>query len=442
MKYKINTYGCQMNIHESEKIAGILKELGYIEIDNEQDQYDIIVFNTCCIRDTAEKKILSHIGQVKNIKKNNPSLIVAVVGCMSQQSGNSEDLKKKFPFIDIILGTNNINLLADSINNVKNNKKKTLKIDENENPEIFEYDKAFRTSGANAWVNIMYGCNNFCTYCIVPYVRGRERSRDADKIICEVKDLISQGYKEITLLGQNVNSYGKDLNNGKDFAYLLEEIAKIQGDHRIRFMTSHPKDLNEKVIDLIAKYDTLCKNIHLPLQSGSNKVLQAMNRHYTKEDYMAIIDYIKLKIPNCGITTDIIVGFPNETEEDFIETLDLVEKVGFSGAFTYIYSPRKGTPASLMEQLPYKTKSERIQRLIKLQNRITKEISKNYEGKIYRVLCEDTKGAGKVCGRTDCNRLVTFDGDASLIGKFCNVLILNSKSASLFGELVEESNGK
>lgn len=440
MKYKINTYGCQMNIHESEKIAGMLKELGYIESNNEE--YDLLVFNTCCIRDTAEKKILSHIGQVKHIKKLNPSLIVAVVGCMSQQIGSPEDLKKKYPFIDIILGTNNINLLSDAVISAKENKIKTLNIDLTEKPVIDEYDKAYRTSGTNAWVNIMYGCNNFCTYCIVPLVRGRERSRDSEKVINEVKRLIKEGYKEITLLGQNVNSYGKDLANGQDFAYLLEEIAKIDGNHRIRFMTSHPKDLNEKVIDLVAKYDTLCKNIHLPMQSGSNTILKAMNRHYTKEQYLNIIKSIRTKIPNCGITTDIIVGFPNETIDDFNQTLDVIEKVKFSGAFTYIYSPRKGTPASLMEQIPYKTKSERIQQLIKLQNNITKDISKSYEGKVYRVLCEDVKGDGKVCGRTDCNRLVTFDGDKELIGKFCNVLILNSKSASLYGRLTEVINGK
>ncbi len=381
---------------------------------------------------------MGHIGKLKKIKRANPELIIAIVGCMSSQKGKAEELRSKYPYIDIILGANNLEDLENAILNLQNNHKKTFLTPDDDKPQVIEDVEYTRTSMPNAWVNIMYGCNNFCTYCIVPYVRGRERSRKPESIIAECTELINQGYKEITLLGQNVNSYGNDFEDKRiDFAGLLERLAQIPGDHRIRFMTSHPKDLNEKVIDIIAKYDTLCKNIHLPIQSGSNNILTAMNRHYTREKYLEIVNKIREKMPLCGITTDIMVGFPGESEGDFEDTLDIVKQVKFSGAFTYIYSPRKGTPASIMEQIPYEIKSQRIQKLIKTQNQITKELSKNYEGKIYRVLVEDTKDDGKLCGRTDCGRLVTFSGDKSLIGSFKNILITKSQSASLFGEITE-----
>lgn len=437
MRYKINTYGCQMNVHESERIAKSLEKLGYTEA--EDDNFDIIVFNTCCIRDTAEQKILGHIGKLKKVKRANPKLIVAIVGCMSGQKGKAEELLKKYPFIDIVLGANNLQELEDAVIRLQNNHKKTISTPDDDRPKVIEEVEYTRTSMPNAWVNIMYGCNNFCTYCIVPHVRGRERSRKPQSIIKECTELIAQGYKEITLLGQNVNSYGNDFEDKSiDFAGLLEQLAQIPGDHRIRFMTSHPKDLNENVIDIIAKYDTLCKNIHLPIQSGSNRILKAMNRHYTREDYLQIVDKIRKKMPLCGITTDIMVGFPTETEQDFEDTLDIVNRVQFSGAFTYIYSPRKGTPAYDMEQIPYEIKSQRIQKLIKEQNQITKKLSKTYEGNVYRVLVEDTKEDGKLCGRTDCGRLVTFAGDKSFVGTFKNVLITKSQSASLFGQITEE----
>lgn len=426
-----------MNVHESERLAKSLEKLGYTETT--EDNFDIIVFNTCCIRDTAEQKILGHIGKLKKLKRANPKMIVAIVGCMTQQKDKAQDLLQKYPFIDIILGANNLQELENSIIKLQNEHKKTISTPDTQKPEVIENIEYTRTSMPNAWVNIMFGCNNFCTYCIVPYVRGRERSRKPQAIIEECKQLIAEGYKEITLLGQNVNSYGNDFEDKSiDFAGLLEMIAQIPGDHRIRFMTSHPKDLNEKVIDIIAKYDTLCKNIHLPIQSGSNKILKAMNRHYTRENYLEIVHKIREKIPLCGITTDIMVGFPTETQEDFEDTLDIVRQVKFSGAFTYIYSPRKGTPASEMEQIPYQIKSERIQKLIKEQNQITKNLSKSYEGNVYRVLVEDTKDNGSLCGRTDCGRLVTFDGSANLVGSFQNVLITKSQSASLFGKRMED----
>ena len=438
-KYKIITYGCQMNIHESEKIAGILEDMGYGEC-NDENQADIIVFNTCCIRDNAEKRALGNIGAVKHIKKSNPDLIVAVVGCMTQQEGAGLTLRQKYPYVDIVLGTNNLFELENCILNLRNHKKKSVIIDTDEKPQIREDEKFYRTSGTNAWLNIMYGCNNFCTYCIVPYVRGRERSRKMVNVLDEFKRLLDEGYKEITLLGQNVNSYGHDLDDGSNFAKLLEEISKIQGKHRVRFMTSHPKDLNRDVIDIIANSPNICNNIHLPIQSGSNKILKLMNRHYTREYYLDTIDAIKSKIPDCGITTDLMVGFPYEEEEDFQDTLDTVRRVKYSSAFTFVYSIRRGTKAATMPQVPPEVSKDRITRLIAEQNKITKLLSKEYGGNVYEVLCEDKapKKEGFVCGRTDSGRLVTFKGEESLIGQFVNVKINKSQSASLFGDIVEE----
>ena len=427
-----------MNIHESEKIAGTLQAMGYVECQSENDA-DIIVFNTCCIRDNAEKRALGNIGAVKHLKKANPELILAVVGCMTQQDGAGLNLRQKYPYVDIVLGTNNLSELQNAIKNLKNTGKKSVLIDPNERPEVKEDEIKYRTSGCNAWLNIMYGCNNFCTYCIVPYVRGRERSRKMQNVLDEFKSLIDMGYKEVTLLGQNVNSYGHDLNDGSDFAKLLQEISKINGKFRVRFMTSHPKDLNREVIDIIASSENICNNIHLPIQSGSNKILKLMNRHYTREYYLDTIDAIKSKIPDCGITTDLMVGFPYEEDEDFEDTLDIVRKVKYSSAFTFVYSIRKGTKAALMPQVPPEVSKERIKRLIAEQNVITKELSAGYEGKTFEVLCEDfaPKKAGYVCGRTDSGRLVTFKGNENLIGNFVNVKINKSQSASLFGDVEE-----
>lgn len=436
LKYKINTYGCQMNVHESEKIAAVLRKFGYLEEDS--DDYDIVVFNTCCIRDNAEKKILGHIGAVKKVKEKKPNLIIIVMGCMTQQKGAATALLKRFPMIDIILGANNLSDLELEISRLKNNEfKHEINVDESDKPQVYEFDEPYRTSGVNAWVNIMYGCNNFCSYCIVPYVRGRERSRKPEMILDEIRRLVADGYKEITLLGQNVDSYGSDFDNGYGFADLLDDIEKIDGDYRLRFMTSHPKDITIDVIDKIKNSTKLCHYVHLPLQSGSNNILKAMNRKYTRERYLELVDMIRANIPDVGITTDLMVGFPGETEADFEDTLDMVRRAKFSAAFTYIYSPRAGTPAATMEQIPYSVKSERIQRLIKLQNELTKERSREYEGKVFKVLVEDYLGDGRGCGRTDCGRLVNFPCDESYIGKFVTVKIEKSRSASLFGEIVE-----
>lgn len=431
MYYKINTYGCQMNVHESEKLAGILRDLGYTETDNDETA-DIILFNTCCIRENAEDRLFGNVGALKQLKRAKKELIIAVVGCMTQQSGMAELLKKKYPYVDIILGTSNLEKLTDAVLDIRR-KKRTLCI---QDPTVDPDKKlpVFRTSYPNAWVNIMYGCNNFCTYCIVPYVRGRERSRREEDIIADCKKLLQEGYKEITLLGQNVDSYGSDLSEG-NFASLLQKVANLGGKYRVRFMTSHPKDLNDETIEVIANNPNICKNIHLPVQSGSSAVLKAMNRKYTRESYLQIIDKIRAKMPECGITSDIMVGFPTETNEDYLETLSLTEKVRFSNAFTFVYSPRMGTPASKMVQLSDKVKKARVTKLVEIQNRISKEISGEYVGKTLEILVEDVnpKYVGTVCGRTDSGRLVTFKGDKSLIGSFVNVKITETQSSALFG---------
>ncbi|MBR2350133.1 MAG: tRNA (N6-isopentenyl adenosine(37)-C2)-methylthiotransferase MiaB [Clostridia bacterium] len=439
--YYIETFGCQMNVHESEKIAGILVNLGYAET-SDRAQANIIVFNTCCIRDTAEKKIFGNIGELKILKKIDKSRIIVIVGCMTQQDGMAEVIATKFPFVDIILGTSNIHLLKEKIEELELRRQrkrgKIISIDNTEKPEVIENVTPYRTSYPNAWVNIMYGCNNFCAYCIVPYVRGRERSREPELIIEEVRSLVKAGYKEITLLGQNVDSYGSDRTDGANFYTLLTKLKEIEGKFRLRFMTSHPKDLSEEVIKLIAETPNFCNNIHLPVQAGSNAVLKAMNRKYDRERYFYLIDTIRKYMPDCGITSDIMVGFPGETEEDFQDTLDLVRRVQYHNAFTFIYSPRKGTVAAKMEQIPYAIKKDRISRLIALQNQITLTLSEAFVGKVKEVLVEDAPKENLLCGRTDCGRLVNFSGDKSLIGQFVNVRIDKNKASALWGEIVNE----
>jgi len=428
-----------MNVHESEKVAGLLEKLEYSATDD-INEADIVVFNTCCIRDTAEMRAFGNIGVVKHQKKKNPNLIVVVVGCMSQQEGYLDIFKQKYPYVDIVLGSRNIAMLPKMILESKNSKSKfRSNLQPDDYLETDEKTPVTRTSFPNAWVNIIYGCNNFCTYCIVPYVRGREISRDIDSVVKEVKSCVDEGYKEITLLGQNVNSYGNDRSDGASFAKLLAEIDKIEGKFRVRFMTSHPKDLNEEIVDIIANSKKICKNIHLPAQSGSNSVLEAMNRRYTVEHYLSLIDMIREKMPDCGITSDIMIGFPTETEQDFEDTLTLIKKAQYSSAFTFVYSPRQGTIAAKMEQISPAVKKSRIMKLVALQNSVTRQISKNYIGKEYEVLVEDkaNKLDGYMCGRTDCGRLVTFKGDENLIGEFVNVKINEAHSASLFGNIVE-----
>lgn len=437
-KYCVVTYGCQMNLHESEKISGILSGMGMSAV-NEPENADVVVFNTCCIRDTAERRALGNIGKMKELKKKNKNLLIVVTGCMTQQNGFAENMKERYQYVDVILGTHNISDLENQIRIRLEKKKRVSAVLDTDGYIDDETTPVTRTSFPNAWVNINYGCNNFCTYCIVPYVRGRERSRDMKSIISECEKLINDGYKEITLLGQNVNSYGNDVpDENVNFANLLREVAKIDGKFRIRFMTSHPKDLTEDVVKAIRDNDKICNNIHLPIQAGSNSVLKNMNRRYTREHYLGLIDIIRRYLPDCGITTDIMVGFPYETEEDFLDTMDIVEKVRFSTAFTFIYSVRKGTKAAEMPQIPYEIKQNRIKRLIARQNEITEEISKDYVGNVYEILVEgmQEKKTGYVVGRTESGRLVSAKGDESMIGEFKNVKITAVKNAQLLGEIL------
>lgn len=433
--YFIMTYGCQMNIHESEKIAGILENLGYKATDCVENA-DVIAFNTCCIRETAEQKIMGHIGSLKKLKKSKPHVKIVLCGCMTQQQGKGEEIKAKYPYVDYILGTHNIDQLHDLLS--KPTKSKILV--EQTDGYITEDLPVTRTSMPNAWVNIIYGCNNFCTYCIVPYVRGRERSRSMQSIIDEVKSLVAEGYKEITLLGQNVNSYGNDLKDGTNFAKLLNELAKIPGDFRLRFMTSHPKDFTDDVIEAIASNDKICKHIHLPVQAGSTNMLKAMNRKYTREQYLTLVEKIKARIPSVGITTDIMVGFNGETDEDFEDTLSLVEKCQFSSAFCFVYSKRKGTVGYNMTNIVSpEVKKERIKRLIALQNKITRQGNSKYIGNVFEILVEDvnSKYENTYCGRTDCGRLVNFKSDKNILNQFVQVKVTKGTSATLWGEIQE-----
>lgn len=366
MKYHIVTYGCQMNVHDSEKIAGILEEMGYVNCDKREDA-DIIVFNTCAIREGAEDRVFGNVGNLKKLKKQRPELIIVVCGCMTQKEHTAKLFHSKFPFVDLVLGTFNMPKIGEYIKEL-NKKRRIILQQEGDIDELMPY---YRTSGENAWVNIMQGCNNFCTYCIVPYVRGREKSRSPENILKEIRELVSEGkYKTITLLGQNVNSYGKDLEKPMTFAELLKEICKIDGNFEVGFMTSHPKDLSDELIEVIASEPKLKKEIHLPAQSGNNRILNLMNRKYTREKYLEIIHKIKSKIPNVRLTSDFIVGFPTETEEEFEDTCSLVEEVQYDGIFAFMYSPREGTVASKMDgQIDEEIKHRRVNKLLDLQKK-------------------------------------------------------------------------
>ena len=432
-KYFINTYGCQMNVHESEKLAGILREHGYTEAFAQEDA-DIIVFNTCCIRETAEQKVLGNLGIVKKMLETRPHVKVAVCGCMAQKSGSAEALKKRCPFINLIFGTHNLHKFGEYLDLLET-KKFVSDIWDSEG-EIVEDIPVYRTRGVNAWVNIMYGCNNFCSYCIVPYVRGRERSRNIDVVCNDVKKLIDEGYKEITLLGQNVNSYGNDcVDEHVNFASLLDRLSNFDGEYKIRFMTSHPKDLSEDVVKVIAGSDKLANFIHLPIQSGSDRILKLMNRKYTKADYLNKIDMIRKYIPDVGLSSDIMVGFPTETEEDFLETVDVVNRVHYNNLFTFIYSRRSGTPADKMEQVPIGIKKQRIRTLIDLQFEIGNKEAENCVGKTYRVLCDECSG-GKAKGKSSCEKAIYFPSKENFLGKFVDVRITGTKNNQLKGELV------
>lgn len=436
--FYIETWGCQMNEEDSEKLSGMLKRVGYTKTENKEDA-GIILFNTCCVRENAENKVFGNLGSLKHLKKENPDLIIGICGCMMQQEGMADKILKKFPYVNIVFGTHNAYKFPEYLNRVKTEGVQIKEIF-NKETDIVEGLPIDRESNVKAFVTIMYGCNNFCTYCIVPYVRGRERSRKPEDILNEVRELVAQGYKEITLLGQNVNSYGKGLEEEVDFAKLLRMINEIEGLERVRFMTSHPKDLTHDVIMAIKECDKLCEQIHLPVQSGSNSILKKMNRHYTKEYYLDLIKKIKEEIPGVTLTTDIIVGFPGETEEDFQETLELVKKVGYSSAFTFIYSRRNNTPADMMlNQVSEEDKHHRFNRLIAAVNERVIAQNKAEEGNILEVLVEGNSknDAEKLTGRTRTGRLVNFTGENVNVGELVNVKITRAQNFSLIGEVIK-----
>lgn len=435
--YHIVTYGCQMNEEDSEKMSGMLKSMGYEKTEN-RDEASIIIFNTCCVRENAENRVYGNLGELKKVKKRNPNLVIAICGCMMQQEGMADKILKTFPYVDIVFGTHNAYKFPEYLNRVKTEGVQVKEILDKET-KIVEGIPIDRESSIKAFVTIMYGCNNFCTYCVVPYVRGRERSRKSEDILNEIKDLVSKGYKEVTLLGQNVNSYGKGLEEDINFAKLLRKVNEIDGLERIRFMSSHPKDLTEEVIMAVKECDKVCEQIHLPVQSGSDTMLKAMNRHYDRATYLSLVNKIKEEIPGCSITTDIIVGFPGESEEDIQDTIDLVKEVKYDSAFTFIYSRRNHTPADKMEnQIPEEIKHERFNRLVEAVNENVIRGNKFYEGKTVEVLVEGPSKTDetKLMGRTRNGRLVNFScEDKNLIGKLVNVKINRAQPFSLIGEI-------
>ncbi|RJQ31102.1 MAG: tRNA (N6-isopentenyl adenosine(37)-C2)-methylthiotransferase MiaB [Actinobacteria bacterium] len=429
-KYKLITYGCQMNSHDSERIAGILDSLGYLSTDENTDA-DIIVFNTCCVRKNADERLYGNLGHLKKLKQINPDLIIAVGGCLAQK--DKEKIQQAVSYVDLVFGPQSINLLPDLLENARENKIcATAKLGNN-----WKYnDSIKRKSTFQAWIPIITGCNNYCSYCIVPFVRGQEKSRPKEEIITEAESLAKNGVLEVTLLGQNVNSYGQDLYSKPLFAELLKELDEKSGLKRIRFLTSHPKDLSDSVIKVIGQSDKICEHIHLPLQSGSSRVLRKMNRHYTKEKYLELISNIKKEIPSATITTDIMVGFPGETQADFEDTLDVVEKVRFSQAYTFIYSPRPKTKAYKLKEIDKAAKQKRFKELVALTDLSALKTNQDLEGCTLEVLVEGLSKKDKtlLTSRTRGNHLVHFCGGKSLIGKLVKVKINKAHNWYLTGE--------
>ncbi len=435
MKYFIEVWGCAMNEHDAETLGGLIEKKGFIKADNYSDA-QLIVLHTCCIRAKAEDKVIGRIGALSKIKKKRPEMIIAVGGCMTQQEEVAQYIQTRFKDVDIIYGTHNLNEFDKMLTTVLEEKKQVKNISCTDGMEIKEDIPIKRNDNLKAYVNIIYGCNNFCSYCIVPYVRGREKSREIKFIIEEVKALLENGFKEITLLGQNVNSYGHDFNDGTNFSVLLKVLDKL-GDYRLRFMSSHPRDFDYELIDTINKTKNVCHQIHLPLQSGSDRIIKEMNRGYTKEHYLALTDYIFKVMPDATISTDIIVGFPGETEEDFQDTMDVVDKVGYDQAYMFMYSIREGTRAAKMEnQIPEKIKKERFHRLLTLQNKKSLEKNKAMLGKVYEVLVEGLGEKGRLTARNRGNKVINFTGDPSLTGDFVKVKVIDYNTWSLYGELI------
>ena len=438
-KYFVRTYGCQMNEHDSEKICGMLESVGFKPCED-VNSADIVILNTCAIRENAHDKVFGFLGVLKHIKDTtNPNLLVGICGCMAQEEVVVNEILKKYRYVDFVCGTHNLDNLLTIINEKIQTNNQQIEVLSYEG-DVVENIPVIRESKYSAWVDIIYGCDKFCTYCIVPYTRGKQRSRKKEDIIEEVKKLKGSGYLEVTLLGQNVNAYGKDLYEEYNLANLLSDVADT-GIDRVRFVTSHPWDFTEEMVDVIASKDNIMPYIHLPLQSGSDKVLKLMNRRYTKEEYLKLYDSIRSKVKNSSVTTDIIVGFPGETEEDFMETLDVVNRCKFDGAFTFAFSPRENTPAALMkETVSEEVKMDRLHRLNEVVNKYSNEANSKMMGSVVKCLVTSLsdKDKNKVCGYTENMKLVNIKGDKSLIGKIVNVKITDTKSFSLDGEYLSD----
>ncbi len=435
-KVFVQTFGCQQNEADSERLLGTALAMGYLAAAS-PDEADLIVVNTCAVREHAEKRTLSIIGQYKHIKEKNPALVIAVCGCMVGQEHRRNELKMRYPYVDITFPPGSIQNFPKMLAERLAGGRRSFAV-EVERPDIVEDIPIHRESSYRGWVSVMYGCNNFCTYCIVPYVRGRERSRRPEAIEKEVRELIASGVRDITLLGQNVNSYGKNSDFDCSFAELLDRVAGIDGDFRLHFMTSHPKDATRELIDVIADREKVAKQLHLPLQSGSDRILSAMNRHYDIEQYMDTLDYFRSRLPDASVTSDIIVGFPGETEEDFEATLDALRRARYDRIFSFIYSPRKGTPAADMpDQIPDNVKNERFSRLVELQNEISLEKNKELLGKTLTVLCDGVSKTdpSMLEGRTEQDKIVIFKGDVSLTGKFVELTVTRTETFNLYGEI-------
>ena len=435
-KYHILTYGCQMNVHDSENIAAILEDMKYKYVDD-IDEADVIVLNTCAIRENAHNKVMGNLGRIKHLRESRPDIITIFCGCMAQEESISRELKDNYKWVDIVMGTHNIHKLPLYIDNLFKDNRQEIEVFSIEG-EVYEGIPVKRDSKYKAWVNIMYGCDKFCTYCIVPYTRGKQRSRMPEDIIEEVKQLVKGGYKEVTLLGQNVNAYGKDLDINYNMADLLSDVAKTN-IKRIRFVTSHPWDFTDDMIKVVAKYDNIMPYIHLPIQSGSDNILKKMNRRYTIDEYISLFNKIKKYIPNASISTDIIVGFPNESDEDFNKTLDIVNKLKFDLAYTFIYSPREGTPASKLEDsISMDTKKKRLAKLNELVNKYALENNLKYKDKVVDVLIESKSDKkGRYMGYTDTMKLVNVKCSKKYLGEIVKVKIIDVKTWSLDGEIVD-----
>ena len=434
----VHTYGCQQNVSDSEKLKGLLEKMGFSFTDNE-DEADLIIFNTCAVREHAEDRVFGNVGALKNVKSRHPSLLIALCGCMMEQEHVAKRIQKSFPFVNLVFGTHVIHKFPELLyKTITDSHRVFERGDDSEDKHIVEGIPVHRDGSTKAWLTVMYGCDNFCSYCVVPYVRGRERSRTPEAILKEFKELIKLGYKDITLLGQNVNSYGKNLDKPINFSQLLKMLDKVEGDYRIRFMTSHPKDATHELIDTIASSNHICHHLHLPFQSGNNRVLKEMNRKYTREQYLSLVEYAKEKIPDVSLTSDIIVGFPGETYEEFLDTVDLIKKIEFTSLFTFIYSPRVGTRAAkLPDPVSHEEKSKWFTELCDAQEKIAAERCKSMVGTTQRVLIESKNDkTGLLSGRTDGNIIVDFSGNDSNIGNFADVEITSARNWILKGKLI------